>query len=109
VFGLTVLSLAAGLVAAGGWSGLLEPFRNPIRGVLTLIVGMLVMVFWAFAVRWVVIWPLEKVLGLNKPNCRWFDRPVRWGAFDKPLSLRRGLGFENAEYARRFCKLNGIA
>lgn len=107
IFVLTVLTLAVGLVVLGGWKGLLEPFRSPIRGAFTALVGLFIMIFWAFAIRYVVIWPIEKLMGLNGPSCRWFALPVQWGTFDKPI--RTGLGFENLAYGRRFARENGLS
>lgn len=107
VFILAVFTVAVFLVSRGGWVGLLEPFRGPIKAALTVGFGFVAMLIWTFAIRFVLIWPIEKALGLHKPSCRsTTTSPVRWGMYDK---LRgKGLAFENVEYGRRFARAHGV-
>jgi hypothetical protein len=107
IFFLAVLTIAVWLVSTGGAKALLEPFRNPIRAAFFAFVGMFIMIAWAFVIRYLIVLPLRKILGLNKKSCRSHDEVVKWGTFDKPI--RTGLGFDNLEYGRRFAKENGFA
>lgn len=105
---LTILTVLGTIVSVWGWNGLLDPLRDPeVHGLGTLVVSLFVLGFWFLAVRFVVLWPIDKIFRLYGPDCRSSNSPILVGVSPRP-PRPPALRFENLEYARLFARANGV-